>query len=282
LNSNDVFVLCTAKQGYLWYGKGCSGDERELAKEVAGLVAPRFKDDFVIVLEAKEPSAFWELLGGKAEYATGGRLMLEEPDFPPRLFHCSNATGKFQVEEISNYTQDDLEEDDITILDTYDQVLVWIGKDSNQKERKDAFTFAQEYVKTDPSGRMVNNTDMLVVKQGYEPVMFTGQFELWDADKFTGKQGSSYDAMKSNLEKDNAGISLVEEELRNFSFDKKYSYEELAKKEVEELPSGVDPTQKEKYLTPDDFKKIFSITLSEYEKLPQWKKANLKKRVDLY
>ena len=47
------------------------------------------------------------------------------------------------MEEINNYTQDDLEEDDIMILDTYDQVLVWIGKDSNQKERKDAFTFAQ-------------------------------------------------------------------------------------------------------------------------------------------
>ena len=43
----------------------------------------------------------------------------------------------------------------------------------------------QEYVKTDPSGRVVDNTDMLVVKQCHEPVMFTGQFELWDADKFT-------------------------------------------------------------------------------------------------
>ncbi len=70
-------------------------------------------------------------------------LKLEQPDFPPRLFHCSNATGRFEVDEINNFTQDDLEEDDIMILDTYDQVFVWIGKDSNQKERKDAFTFAK-------------------------------------------------------------------------------------------------------------------------------------------
>ncbi len=76
LNSNDVFVLCNAKIGYLWYGKGCSGDERELAKEVAALIAPRFKDDFTIVLEGKEPAQFWELLGGQGEYATGGRLMV--------------------------------------------------------------------------------------------------------------------------------------------------------------------------------------------------------------
>lgn len=69
----------------------------------------------------------------------------EESDFPPRLFHCSNATGRFEVEEIHNFTQNDLETDDIMILDTYDQVLVWVGKESNQKERKDAFTFAKVF-----------------------------------------------------------------------------------------------------------------------------------------
>ena len=67
----------------------------------------------------------------------------EESDFPPRLFHCSNATGRFEVEEIHNFTQDDLETDDIMMLDTYEQVLVWVGKESNQKEKKDAFTFAK-------------------------------------------------------------------------------------------------------------------------------------------
>ena len=67
----------------------------------------------------------------------------EESDYPPRLFHCSNATGRFHVEEIHNFTQDDLETDDIMILDTYEQVLVWVGKDSNQKEKRDAFTFAK-------------------------------------------------------------------------------------------------------------------------------------------
>ena len=76
LNSNDVFVLCNAKVGFLWYGKGCSGDERELAKEVAGIVSPKFKDDFTIVMEGKEPDDFWNILGGKTEYATGGRLVV--------------------------------------------------------------------------------------------------------------------------------------------------------------------------------------------------------------
>ena len=71
-----MFVLFASKAGFLWYGKGCSGDERELAKEVAGKLAPRFKDDFTIVMEGKEPDNFWSILGGKMEYATGGRLMV--------------------------------------------------------------------------------------------------------------------------------------------------------------------------------------------------------------
>ena len=71
MNSNDVFVLLTGKDGFLWYGKGCSGDERELAKELAGKVAPRYKDDFDVVVEGKEPEAFWNAIGGRGEYASG-------------------------------------------------------------------------------------------------------------------------------------------------------------------------------------------------------------------
>jgi len=71
LNSNDVFLLLTQSEGFLWYGKGCSGDERELAKELAGRVAPRFADDFEKVQECKEPQRFWDFLGGKGQYASG-------------------------------------------------------------------------------------------------------------------------------------------------------------------------------------------------------------------
>ena len=71
LNSNDVFVLVSQKYGYLWYGKGCIGDERELAKELASRVAPRYANDFIVIPEGKEPKDFWDLLGGIGEYASG-------------------------------------------------------------------------------------------------------------------------------------------------------------------------------------------------------------------
>ena len=33
-------------------------------------------------------------------------LQQEVPERPPRLFQCSNASGKFRVEEIPDFTQD--------------------------------------------------------------------------------------------------------------------------------------------------------------------------------
>jgi hypothetical protein len=35
LNSNDVFILFSPSVVYIWCGKGCTGDEREMAKKVS-------------------------------------------------------------------------------------------------------------------------------------------------------------------------------------------------------------------------------------------------------
>jgi len=46
------------------------------------------------------------------------------------------------VEEIFNFTQEDVEEDDIMLLDTHDSVFIWVGKDANTIERKESMTTA--------------------------------------------------------------------------------------------------------------------------------------------
>lgn len=50
------------------------------------------------------------------------RLHQVVPDHPPRLFECSNKTGRFMVTEITDFIQDDLSESDVMLLDTWDQV----------------------------------------------------------------------------------------------------------------------------------------------------------------
>lgn len=50
------------------------------------------------------------------------RLQQSVLDHQPRLFECSNQTGRFIVTEVTRFTQDDLSEDDVMLLDTWDQV----------------------------------------------------------------------------------------------------------------------------------------------------------------
>lgn len=83
---------------------------------------------------------------------------------PPRLFQCSNASGSFRVEEIVDFTQEDLIEDDVMLLDTYDQVFVWVGKGANAVEKQQSLKTAVEYVKSDPAGRDLDSTQLLQVR----------------------------------------------------------------------------------------------------------------------
>ena len=73
--------------------------------------------NIIEIEEGNEPDEFWEVLGGKAEYASGAELENFVNERPPRLFQLSNASGTFSVEEIYNFNQDDLIEDDVMLLD---------------------------------------------------------------------------------------------------------------------------------------------------------------------
>lgn len=53
------------------------------------------------------------------------------------LYHCQirSRSHKLKVEEIKNFEQDDLSDDDIMILDGDDTVFVWIGKGASDEEK---------------------------------------------------------------------------------------------------------------------------------------------------
>ena len=58
------------------------------------------------IMEGHESKEFWGALGGKMEYGSGKWLQEVVPTYPPRLFQCSNASGRFKVEEIFDFAQD--------------------------------------------------------------------------------------------------------------------------------------------------------------------------------
>ncbi|XP_019363628.1 PREDICTED: villin-like protein [Gavialis gangeticus] len=214
LNSNDVFLLKTTQVCYLWCGKGCSGDEREMAKTVADIIS---RHDKQTILEGQEPAEFWVALGGKAPYANSKRLQEPTMRYEPRLFECSNQTGRFIMTEIVDFCQDDLDEDDVMLLDTWDEIFLWIGKASNAYEKSETITAAKEYLKMHPAGRDLA-IPIVVVKQGLEPLTFTGWFNAWDPYKWS--DGKSYEEMKNSLG-DLSAISEITVDLNNANLNKK-------------------------------------------------------------
>ncbi|XP_074051497.1 scinderin [Macrotis lagotis] len=181
LNSNDVFVLkLPRKDGYTWIGKGASEEEEKGAEYLKSVLKCETKK----VPEGQEPEEFWNALGGKKAYQTSPLLQSQVEDHPPRLFGCSNKTGRFLIEEVpGEFTQDDLAEDDVMLLDTWEQIFLWIGRDANEVERSESTKSAKSYLETDPSGRD-RGTPIIIVKQGHEPPTFTGWFLAWDANKW--------------------------------------------------------------------------------------------------
>ncbi|XP_067824462.1 advillin [Heptranchias perlo] len=216
LNSNDIFVLKTEQTSYLWCGKGCSGDEREMAKAVANNLSKREKQT---ILERQEPSDFWAALGGKAPYASDKRFQEEEIEYDPRLFECSNQTGRFIMTEIFDFSQEDLDEDDVMLLDTWEEVSLWIGRSANDYEKKESITSAKEYLQTHPAGRDLD-TPIVEVKQGFEPLTFTGWFSAWDSHKWSTGNRSCYDAMRGNLG-DVTAITQISVDLNDTDLNKK-------------------------------------------------------------
>lgn len=274
LNSNDVFLLRTEEKAFMWEGSGASEDEKEFAEVVADYAAP--DGDLVIVREGKETKEFWEFIGGKEEYASMPRLAEDKPVFPPRLFQCSNASGRFWVEEIFDFDQDDLCEDDVMLLDTYDEVFVWIGSGANFIEKKNALEGAVSYIKGDTTGRTVETTSILQVKQGFEPLNFTGYFWAWDPEKWS--KGMSYEELKKQLGEENVAITSVNDELEKYN--KEYPYAKLSQNGIE--LDGVDPCNKEKHLSNAEFEKYFKMTKEEYEKVKPWKREVLKRKLKLF
>uniref|UniRef100_A0A3Q3IQ72 Gelsolin-like domain-containing protein n=1 Tax=Monopterus albus TaxID=43700 RepID=A0A3Q3IQ72_MONAL len=173
LNTNDVFVLKTPNAVFVWRGMGASDEEMDAAKYVVGVLG----GNPTTVPEGKETAEFWSALGGKKEYQTSKSL--QRMVKLPRLFGCSDKTGRLIAEEVpGDFTQSDLAMDDVMILDTGDQIFLWVGNDANDKEKAGAPKIAKDYVNSDPSGR--RGLPITTIKQGAEPPTFTGWFHAWD------------------------------------------------------------------------------------------------------
>jgi len=102
------------------------------------------------------------------------------------------------VEEIlGSLEQTDLLPKEVCILDCFDKVFIWNGKDASEAEKASSEGFAKKFLETDPRGRSIE-TPILFENQGlffyhffvYENVLedesddFKTYFPEWDNNCF--------------------------------------------------------------------------------------------------
>jgi len=278
LNSGDCFTLVSPSTIYLWHGKGANNDERSFAQSISNILASG--RSVVELTEGNEPNAFWEALGGKCDYPSSREL--ESGQKEPRLFQCSSVGNGFAIEEVFNYTQDDLIQECVFILDAYSEVFVWVGRDARKEDKDLSLKAALDYVTNAPDGRSAD-TPVFRVQAGGEPPNFTCHFLGWDTSKatdFTDPYLKKLGQLK--------GISAPEQKVAERVSADMIGYQNAAvtKYPIGELqgkcPGNVDPQKKEYYLNDDDFKRLFGMDLPAFEKLALWKRQEAKRKNGIF
>ncbi|XP_061340327.1 villin-3-like [Gastrolobium bilobum] len=187
LNSTECFVLQSGSAIFTWHGNQCSFEQQQLAAKVAEFLRPGVA--LKHAKEGTESSAFWFAVGGKQSYTS--KKVTNDIVRDPHLFTFSFNRGKLQVEEVYNFSQDDLLTEDILILDTHAEVFVWIGQSVDPKEKQNAFEIAQKYIDKAASLEGLSpHVPLYKVTEGNEPCFFTTYFS-WDHAKAT-VQGNSF------------------------------------------------------------------------------------------
>ncbi|KAK8546213.1 hypothetical protein V6N12_027008 [Hibiscus sabdariffa] len=88
-----------------------------------------------------------------------------------------------KVEEVYNFSQDDLLTEDILILDTHAEVFVWVGQCVDTKEKQSAFEIGQKYIDRAVSLEGLSpKVALFKVIEGTEPCFFTALFS-WDSHR---------------------------------------------------------------------------------------------------
>ncbi|TMW98663.1 hypothetical protein EJD97_003653 [Solanum chilense] len=179
LNSNECFLLQSGSSVFSWHGNQSTYEQQQLTAKLAEFLKPGVTVKHT--KEGTESSSFWFAVGGKQSYTS--KKVAPEVTRDPHLFAYSINKGKFEIEEIYNFCQDDLLTEDVLLLDTHAEVFVWVGQSSDPKEKQSSFEIGQKYIEMAACLEGLSpNVPLYKVTEGNEPCFFTTFFS-WDPAK---------------------------------------------------------------------------------------------------
>ncbi|KAJ3215308.1 Coronin-2B [Dinochytrium kinnereticum] len=142
--SNAVYILTNGSIAFLWEGSLSNDAEKEYAKSVAikmiGLYSKKqsseIEDSLIYLSEGgKAHTEFDSLLQNIGVSIPPASTLRPLKRFEPRLFACSSGSGMVTVEEVVNFTQEDLDTNIVMLLDTYSHLYVWFGSTCKVNEK---------------------------------------------------------------------------------------------------------------------------------------------------
>ncbi|CAI4221384.1 unnamed protein product [Auanema sp. JU1783] len=187
LDSNDAFILDASAGGiFVWIGKNCTIEERHKAVSWGDKYLKQRKlpewTQVTRILETTEPQIFTQWFSQWAD-------VKKKNSFEPHLYQVSDESGKIVVEEVSNFTQESLDGDDVMILDALNLIYVWVGSGATPNEKKSAEQTAKKFLEQSQLPRHKKaNTE--TIYQGQETPTFKKFFPSWDEKLFKAQARS--------------------------------------------------------------------------------------------
>jgi len=205
INDGDVFVLDNNDKIYFWPGEHCNVKEKMKALEFTNNLRKFERHCHADILFPKEQddvdAEFWGLLGGKPAQINPAVPDTEEEteDNTYSFYKISNESGKIQSTEIKErpLTVEMLDTKDAFILELPKQVIIWVGRQSNDEEKKNALAIGKGFVKAHnkPKGTRV----MRIVEKAedaYFKSFFNGFYPIAKND-FGANAGFSSDVTQN-------------------------------------------------------------------------------------
>lgn len=186
LSPKDCFVI-KSHGVWVWCGQGSTGDAREVAKNIGGIFG-----EYTLVMESKEPEEFWKSVVDKfIERKSNGyagsispidKSIVNIDKSRVGLYIAYVDHGSIITKDILGFEQSDLTPEDVYLLDVGNMIFIWLGAlcTSGDSELW-CWVMARDFLQNYPVHRD-ENIAIALIRQEYEPNIFTGFFDTWDPD----------------------------------------------------------------------------------------------------
>ncbi|XP_065890487.1 gelsolin-like protein 2 [Dysidea avara] len=175
LDSGDVFILDLGLTIYQWNGKTCNKDEKYKAVQYTQQIkSERSGRCKVETLDEREISAGHEFYKSLPDEPLDKDEEEDDSSFVKSIFRLSDESGKMEFSLVSegNFQRSVLDSNDVFIIDTGKAVFVWIGSGASESEKKNAMTYAHNYL----MGTKHPLVPVTCLKQGDENKEFNAEF----------------------------------------------------------------------------------------------------------